>query len=513
MALLTAPPKPDLGRLAVELLELAIETGSPEPVLGSAEALLGIARPGKWAGEVEARLLKLAHKHQQAIRRASKAVSRSVVPERPPREVPVLPLLVVHGSVWRVLVDPERGYLSVQRELAAVELARLHAVETTIPVGETGSRGMKPQEVYDAHGVTADRIRWTYGSRASAWEEASRTLDLPGARVREGRAARSARVEGWLARLVVERQLPKLLDWLASAARLDRPTSAVQIRGPDSIGKAMLAAALSTWLGGTTSYGEATGDFSAPLIHGPLVLLDEGVADAVPDAFRRITGNTVHRVVAKHQMGQDLVGCPRVLITSNEPDPLRLGREELSSESEHALGRRILVLDGQVAAARYLEEIGGWDTTASWAAPDGELVCHLRWLAQERDVVPGRRFLVEGDGEGWVATAHLRRGVGADVLAAYRAYLDDPALRERCVRAGEPFLHEPDTVGISVGVLQRCWKVLLGGHDKVPSNQHLAKALRRLSGQDKPERGGPEAERGPRRYWVPLARLEEGEVT
>lgn len=513
---MTAKPKVDHGEVAVDLLEAAVASGDPGPVYDSPTALYGIARPGLWAGQIEGLMRKLKHADRVAIRRAAKATAGAVVEERsrpPVREVLVLPLLIVHGSVWRVLVDPERGYLSVQRELAAVELARLHGIETAIPVGETGSRGMRPQEVYDVHGVTADRIRWTYGSRASSWDDASRVLDLPGARIREGRAVRSERVEAWLGRLAPERQRGKLLDWLATAARLDRPTSALQVRGPDSIGKAMLAQALGTWLGGQTSYDEATGDFSAPLIHGPLILLDEGVAEARPDAFRRLTGNTVHRVVAKHQMGQDLVGCPRVLITSNEPDPLRLGREELSSESEHALGRRILVLDGQPAAARYLEEIGGWGTTAGWAEPDGELVCHLRWLAEERTVTPGRRFLVEGDGEVWVATAHLRRGVGADVLAAYRAYLDDPELRDRCVAAGDPFVHETDLIGISIGGLQRCWRLLLGGTEKVPSNQALAKALRRLSGQEKPERGGPEGERGPRRYWVPSTRIEEDEMS
>jgi hypothetical protein len=445
-----------------------------------------------------------------AIRRAAKATAGAVIEERtrpPVREVPALPLLVVHGAVWRVL-DGEQ-YLVVQSRLCVVELGRLHGVETTVPVGETGSRRLKSEEAYEAHGVTADRVRWTYGADRIGWDPATRTLDLPGARVCAGTAEYSERCDRLLGYLGGER----LRDWLATAPLLDRPTAALQLRGPPGVGKGLLTSAVATWLGGRISYEEATGDHNAGLVYAPLVVLDEGVADSRPDAFRQITGGGELRVVAKYRMGEDLWGCPRVIITSNEHDPLRLGREDLSIDSEHALGQRIVVLEADAAAAELLAEIGGWETTADWTGPEGELVRHLRWLAQNRKVTPGRRFLVEGDAAGWVSTAHLRRGIGADVLTAYRAYLDDQELRERCARAGDPFLHDGAVVGISIGVLQRCWRMLLGSHDKVPSNQALAKALRKLSQQEKPDRRGPQSERGPRRYWVPLQRIEEDDVS
>jgi hypothetical protein len=505
-------PKVDYPAVAVMRLQEAVRTGNPSCVYADAGALYGIARQGIRAGQIEALLGQLKHKDRVAIRRAAKATAGAVVEERtrpPVREVPPLPLLVVHGAVWRVL-DEDR-YLVVQRELSVVELARLHGIDTTVPVGEHGVRELKPGEAYKVHGVTAREIRWTYDAAGPAWDAAERTLEIPGARIRKGTARRSELVEGWLYSLVPEHQIETLLDWLATAVQLDRPTASPQFRGPDSAGKALLVAALTTLLGGRTDYTHATGDFNAGLIFGPLVVLDEGVAESRPDAFRRLTGNREHPVVAKNRMPEELRGCPRVIVTSNEDDPLRLGREELSSQSEHALGRRIIIFDVQTAAVDYLADLGGWAATADWAEPEGELVCHLRWLAQERGpkVTPGQRFLVEGDAGAWVASSHLRRGTGADVLAAYQAYQDDPEVRGRC--KGDPFVHDRTTgrVGVSPGALLRCWREILGPQEKVPSSQVLGRALKRLSDQEKPTRGGPEGDRGPRRYWVDPERLPE----
>jgi hypothetical protein len=509
---MSAKSKIDYGALAVDRLTVAVETGDPAGVYADAGALYGIARPGVWAGQIEALLGELPHKHRVAIRRAAKATAGAVIEERtrpPVREVPALPLLVVHGAVWRVL-DEDR-YLVVQRELSVVELGRLHEIETTVPVGENGVRELKPGEAYKVHGVTAREIRWTYDAAGPSWDPTERILEIPGARVRQGRAERSEVVEGWLYSLVPEGQIETLLDWLATSVILDRPTASPQFRGPDSAGKALLVAALTTLLGGRTDYTHATGDFNAGLIFGPLVVLDEGVAESKPDAFRRLTGNREHPVTAKNRMPEELRGCPRVIVTSNEPDPLRLGREELSSQSEHALGRRILIFDVQTAAVDYLADIGGWSATAAWAEPDGELVCHLRWLAETRGpkVRTGDRFLVEGDAGAWVASSHLRRGTGADVLAAYQAYQDDPEVRAQC--KGDPFVHDRESgrVGVSPGALLRCWREILGPQEKVPSSQVLGRALKRLSGQEKPTRGGPEGDRGPRRYWVDPGRLPE----
>lgn len=502
---------PDHGQLATAALQLAVESGDVQAVFKDPTALYGIANPGVWAGEIEGLLQRLPHAIRQALRRAAKAISKTAVREKreKPPQAPQ-PILVQHGQTWWVL-DGAR-YLAVDRSLASIEVARLHKIDTLV-VTEAGSRWMTATELYGTHGVTARRVRWTYDSAGPAWDADERVLDIPGAQVRRGKAIRSDLADGWLTSFVAEPQRPRFFDWLATATCLDRPTASPQFRGPDSAGKALLVAALATLLGGRTDYVHATSDFNAGLIFAPLVVLDEGVAESNPDAFRRITGNREHQVTAKNRMPEELHGCPRVVVTSNEPDPLRLGREELSSQSEHALGRRILVFDVQQDAVEYLAFIGGWKATAGWADPDGELVCHLRWLGENRKVDVGNRFLVQGDAAEWVSSSHLRAGVAGDIVQAFLAY-DDLVQEGRTgsLKDPHPFVFydgKKDVVGINIGGLHANWAALVD--HKTPTNQRLSKALQRLSGQEVPVR--PDVRpgtRGPRVYLVSEAKLRGG---
>lgn len=488
----------DYGQEAAAALGRAVAEGSADAVLSDATALYGVARPGIWAGPIEARLLELPTRDAQAIRRAARRVAGTrPVPQDPaPQQTDALPPLVVVGTTW--WVRQRDGYLPVLRELGPEELERA-GHDCTGLTAEGSERQQSPVEVYRRHGVTGREVLWTYDLERPVWDPVARRLAVCGARVTSGRVARSDAVHDWLTALCD--QPDRLLDWLATADQLQRPTAAVQLSGPDSIGKAMLVAALGTWLGGTTTYDTAVSRFCAELARGPVVWLDEGVIEPAPDHFRRLTGNDRHPLEAKYRTGEWLQGCPRVVITSNEPDPLQLGHLDLSTESEHAIGRRILQLRGREAARRTREQ------TEGWVAPDGDLVAHLRWLARTRQVTPGPRFLVEGDGREWVATAHLRSGVGADVLAGYRTYLEEPDVRDRLSELSlEPYVHETDLVGVSVSHLAQSWRTLLGEHERIPSSRRLGEALRRLAGAG-PEREATATGRGPRRYWVPRDRL------
>lgn len=491
----------DHGARAVLLLEQVIATveRDPGPVYSDPDALFGIAHPGTWAGQVERLLGELPTRHRQALRRAAKAVAAEY---RTPKAqgsqgAYSLPPVVCYGPTWWVHKPEEDRYLPVQRGNAIAELQR-----SGVEVG--GEKRLSPDDAYLAWGVTALAVRWVYELGEPLWNTSTRTLDLPGATVREGRVSESARVARWLSLLGGQRE-DRLLDWLATAGRLDLPTAALQLGGAaDSVGKQLLVAGLTAWLGGMVSYDEGTGPYSAELVQNPVVWLDEGTKDPRPDAFRRITGNKEHRVQAKFRMSETLIGCPRLVITSNEADPLGFGALDLSAKSEEAIGLRIVQIQAEAPAATYLAR---WDTHGEgWATFNGELTAHLRWLAANRKVQLGRRLCVHGDGSEWVSTAHLRSGVGSDLVVAFRTYLAEPALREKC--EGDPFLFESDLVGISVSELLAVWRTLLGPQERIPSQQKLGKALERLAGGP-PVRPGPEDHRGPRRYWVARAKLEE----
>jgi len=68
----------------------------------------------------------------------------------------------------------------------------------------------------------------------------------------------------------------------------------------------------------------------------------------------------------------------------------------LASEDADAIASRFLWITVDRRAAQYLEENGGWKGTEDWVTGD-RIVKHFRWLAENRQVTPGNRFLVEGD--------------------------------------------------------------------------------------------------------------------
>jgi hypothetical protein len=467
----------------------AIEGGDVGSLLLDSEALRGAARPGARAGEWEALMLSVPAQQRAAIRKAVKAnLQETRKQQLAPKVSASTPILVVHGRTWWVFDREDDRYLPVEKELVAIEIARLHKIDTTV-VTESGSRWMTSSEVYNAHGVTARSLVWTYGREASLWDPDTRTLHVAGARVLEGEAERSELVEEWLEHLVLPQQREKLLDWLATCTQLDKCTASPQFRGASGAGKGMLLSALSTLLGGRTEYKHATGDYNGELITSPLVVLDEGAKDSRPDEFRSLTGNREHKVISKGRMSETLVGCPRVVVFSNDPDPLKLGREALSVHGEEALGGRILDFDVPRAAAEYLRELGGFGATNDWAEANGALVKHLRWLAQTRTVAPGERFLVSGDAQEWIAKAHLREGVSNMILQAFAAYMD-LVTDSRTGELGDPpvfVFMRGDLVGVSLTGLQAHWSTLTGDR-KVPSHRSLARALQRMSGLEGPER-------------------------
>ena len=71
----------DHGAIAVAALREAVEKNSAEGVYQNSGALLGIARPGRWAGEIGLLIQKLPHAHRLEIRRAAKEITKIALEE------------------------------------------------------------------------------------------------------------------------------------------------------------------------------------------------------------------------------------------------------------------------------------------------------------------------------------------------------------------------------------------------------------------------------------------------
>lgn len=251
--------------------------------------------------------------------------------------------------------------------------------------------------------------------------------------LRQAEPVYDERVDRWLG-LVAGDQQAKVKDWIASSSRLDRPTAILFVVGRDSIGKQMLMSALAWPFGGhAVSYDNIAGsNFNSALLNCPFVHVDERVnvhGKHHSGKLRSLISEDRHTLTAKFKAPSTLLGCPRVVVTANNADALQI-RESLNKADHRAIGRRILVATASPLAADYLESLGGRDGTHDWlhdGEEAGRVPKHFAWLAANRTVTPGSRFLVEGDPDAWMASMHTRQGPEWEVLLMVVHALMQPA--------------------------------------------------------------------------------------
>ena len=433
------------------------------------------------------------------------------------------PFLVnVPGSkLWYVATAT--GFALCSENLIVPELSRhWPELEVSRPT-DSGSRPLSLQELFRRYGRRADRVIYEYGgtTRYDYGEEHGGDLCI-GIHTPRGPAHSSPRVEEWL-RLFFDRQLDAGLDWIATINRTDRPTCVLIARGEPDAGKGMLGTALSTVMGGFVKYTEIMGRFNDGLLHSPFVWLDEAspvVQGARSEIFRDLFSNEEHRIEAKHRPLVTLRGCPRLYVSTNNNDPLKLSDDHFGWTDERAIGRRIRIVRVGNDAAVYLRSLGGRTGTEGWCDRDGELTCHLRWLIATRGplVEVGPRLLVEGDADQWTASIATREGVPGQVAEAIRVWLElqDEAQQSDNVHHlfGDkaPCRRLPDYPGVlmvSADLLQRSWPHLGGGSERPPSLRAMGSALQRLSGCPKPIRVLLPSGQRKRLYPVPLQSLGE----
>ncbi len=297
------------------------------------------------------------------------------------------------------------------------------------------------------------------------------------------------------------------LDWLATLGRFERATAIMLLTGPDSVGKGMLAGGISSYLGVEPVFYEvAVGQFNAPLLRSPFVWLNEGVEGGTNTvALRRLVDNK-HRIRELYQPPQVLVGHPRVLATGNDNDILGLADMVQAPASARALGRRVLELEVPEKCREWLDRMGGWEFTEGWT--ETRIPRHLAWLAEERTIAAGRRFLVEGDAQAYMDRLGSRKGIPATLLELLGMLADrwPETLEERLAAQGARpvgtgkravWWHYdfPDYVLVSNEGLRQIWQDRLG--EKPPPHGKVAEALALLSKTTKPMR----PDRGHARVW------------
>lgn len=434
------------------------------------------------------------------------------VPEPPKRAHDTTPdgrpylVKVTGGTVWFV-ATPDGGFVPVDERLLRKELERHWPDLPTKAAGDDGqARVMGPAELFGRYGIRAENVFYAYTGRTRFTYRPPHTGDLFVRVITADPppAVRHEEVMAWLALVGGDR----LLDWLAVVDQLDHPTAALLLLGVARIGKSMIALGCARYFGcAVADYDDIfKGRFNGALLRSPIVALDESTeAEATSAGFRKLTANSAHAVEEKNRPTATLLGCPRLIVSSNEPDPLKLGREDLSLASENAIGERILMIDCDPAAAAYLAEHGGRAFTRDWIqwsdGSPGKLPETIAWLVAHRQVVHGSRFLVEGNAAEWAARIATRTGLPATILDAIAVHAGDRQLRAR-LEDDPPFRYSAGWAHVRNAALRTHWRSLLGDSERTPSHKQVTDALRKLAPSGKAAREGKD---GPREWAVPAA--------
>lgn len=359
------------------------------------------------------------------------------------------------------------------------------------------------KRIFHEDGAFVDQIILRAGIQGSVYDQRDRTLYEACAPWSEVEPEYNERIDHWL-RLLGGSQQERLLDWLATVRRIDRPTSVLYLQGPKAIGKSMVWEGLAgLWRSrAAVPYETLSASFDGQLAESLLVVADEGMQDrsfgrGSPSAiFRTVVTSSRRTVKRKNLPDAVLEACFRLVVTSNDDEALNL-REQLSAESVEAIAERILYVVSGPEAGAYLRSIGGRETTEAWVRGGG-LVRHVLWLEQTREVKSGNRLLVEGVSATLVSGVTQKAGVNRHVVAALCRYLDkydDRRARTTADRVmGDlgPAYHpritlEAGDLFVNLEALHDRWTLLHGERDRV-TRDALARALRALSRNRKQRR-------------------------
>ena len=252
-------------------------------------------------------------------------------------------------------------------------------------------------------GVNPDGLVARLDLQESYLDIATRTFHVAPCPMRVTEARFDPLIDEWL-RLLGGESADKLLNWLACVPKIDRPLCALYGEGDPGVGKGLLANGLARlWrVSGPSSYIHVSGAYNADMFACPFILLDEGLpkeSKRTSAYIRNLVATTEHTFTQKYLPSHKVIGCIRMLIAANNDRVLgQLAGEDLSEADMEALSERFLHIRFMREAADWIREQNLRDRTVidAWLKND-LLAKHTLWLAQNREVAEGKRFLTDGE--------------------------------------------------------------------------------------------------------------------
>ncbi len=392
--------------------------------------------------------------------------------------------------VWDERLGHYKGPFTKEHQLVPA-LAR-HCPVMAGPYAIPGAFSL-PQLLIDI-GSHARQVNYTYDPARAGYDAAHEEINLLVCGVDDDLSpVFDEDIDAWLDAMGGDR----LKDWLAKAVDLSVPVCGLYINSAPGSGKNMLVQGLARLFNPmcrTTRYAELIGTFNPTLLRSPIIWADEHVPHDMfkgsdSGVFRQVVGNGVHTVRELYASPAVLNGYPRVIITANNSDALRI-RDEVGPSDLDAIRTRIGYLDPGSAGVDWLKETAkarGFDTTRQltngWIRG---IARHVLWLAEHREVIPGSRFAVEGWESDLTRDMASVSGKGADVLHVVSLIF---AAGQDC----EAVRWYKNRVYVHCQNLRTLWPRTLTKDDKPPSTTVVTNALQRVAERD--GKGKPKTKR------------------
>jgi hypothetical protein len=339
-------------------------------------------------------------------------------------------LIVVRHPAYYVLVDGDYKAPIKQQELDLSlprDLARA-PVEWTVDT-EDGPRRKNTREMLLDYGVVTRNVIADLTISSGFYDPGTETFFEAVCQQRKVEPRFHSEIDQWL-KLLGGPDAEKLQDWIATFDRLDRQTCALYLSGKKGAGKTMLATGLARYWSeaGPTELGRILDGFNADLARCPLVFADEHLPRRPPGqvtsaVLRQLVASETRTLSRKFLPNCDLRGAIRLILCANNDRMLALGNEDLSEDDLDAIAGRFLHIHVSDAPAKYLANIGGRSATDGWVSRD-MILAHAFWLKENREVVPGDRFLVEGHATRMHRSLAMQPRASALALEWIARYLD-----------------------------------------------------------------------------------------
>lgn len=308
--------------------------------------------------------------------------------------------IVYHFDAHYVYVDgaykypvPRTGLLTKLRDdLVPAESVgvRLWTVNA-----EGNARKMNAQEILDTYGVYARQARGSITLRDSFYDAETEIFWEALCPLRTIVPEYTPEIDLWL-RLLGGTEAETLLDWVATITRLEEQTCALYLSGKAGAGKTLISHGLARlWTEGppTELTDVVGGNFNAGIGRCPLIFGDEDMTCSTAD-LRRLIGSSAHTLKRKFLPNMELAGALRLILADNNGHMLEQN-EDLGRDDIEAVATKFLRINVGDRPVDYLKSLGGKAGTADWVTGD-KIAAHALWLQQNRTVVPGGRFLVNG---------------------------------------------------------------------------------------------------------------------